>query len=170
MRAILRTWVILAWGLWFGGLMAVFVVATAMFRAGHDVGAAANPILFAAFERYQLWIAGAAVIGATGWVSSRPSRGPVAVWMLLALAGAGAVVNPLWITPTIHRLQVEGRTKGAEFRAAHGRSMMIYAGEVALLLGAGAVLANAGREGSPRDEATKRGGNRRSPVSPEAPS
>src|SRR5579862_8781395 len=55
--------VCLAWSLWFGGLAAIFLFAAALFAKDRETALKAAPIMFLIFEKYQILIAAAALVG-----------------------------------------------------------------------------------------------------------
>src|SRR5688572_28988588 len=91
MRYLLSTLTTLAWALWFGGLATMFVVTRATFRESHDLGRAANPVMFRTFEPYILVVAGLATVSAVAWLAlnrSLPLR-IIAVLLVLSAIAAG---------------------------------------------------------------------------------
>ena len=136
----------LAWGLWFGGLMALFLFVQTMFDRSRTVAVDAAPMLFLAFEKYQLALAAVAVLATFAWWVTTRSGRVLAFGLCLALAVLGAVASPTLITPRLERLRLTGQSDTPEFRALHGRSMMIYVCEAAVLLIGGIILPVALRE------------------------
>jgi glucan phosphoethanolaminetransferase (alkaline phosphatase superfamily) len=147
MRSLWSTIVLLAWALWFGGLIALFIFVTTLFKQDHALAAQAAPKLFHAFEIYQLILAAAAVVSGALW---RMNKGPalvILVLVLFILCSAGAAVSPLFITPRINRLQRLGQTHTEEFGKLHGEAMLIYTADSVLLLIAGLMLPKAIKRG-----------------------
>jgi len=140
MKTLLALLVSFVWALWFGGLMTLFLSVLTLFRQRHDLAVNANPILFAAFERYQLILAAAALLLTFFWILTRLSRLKTALFILFVLAALCAVISTTWITPRINQLQAQHLTDTPEFRQAHGQSMMTYTAAFALLLLAGLIL------------------------------
>ncbi len=112
--AILTT---LAWALWFGGAIALFLFVTRLFQvAPRSTATRAAPILFVAFGKYQLILAGAAVVFAAIYsaVAGR-SRNWYPLALLLVLVAALVPVGWLVvmgvegrgsIDPTLERLHL----------------------------------------------------------------
>jgi len=135
-------WVCVA--LWLGGMIFLFLAVQTLFaafpRATSDVALQGAPALFRAFEKYQIVVAALALIGTFAWYLTRRDRLVMAVFVLLALAAAGAVVSTTLVTTRMERLRMAGESTSPQFRKLHGRSMMIYTSQAALLLGAAVML------------------------------
>lgn len=154
-QRIVAALVAVAWGLWLGGLGAVFLAVTTVFRTIAPGGPAANPDrrheagrvaagIFHAFERYQLILAAAGLVLTFVWrVLGRAPRLKTAFFSVLALTAALAVTSTLFITPQIQDLRQQGITTGRQFEQLHGLSMILYTSEAALLLIGGFVLPSA---------------------------
>jgi len=143
MRYTLSLLVTLAWGLWFGGLITLFLIVTTLFhafQAQRDIFGQAGSATFHVFERYQLIIGAAALVLTVLWAAARPA--PVKTWLfaMLVLAGVGAAYGPIFLTPRLEALRKQHLTATPEFRQLHGRSMMLYTAEAALLLIGGILL------------------------------
>jgi len=147
MNRILAIIVTIAWGLWFGGMIALFLFVTRLFAA--DMGPQAAPVLFQAFEIYQLVVGAITLIAALGWYYSSHSRCRAGLLILLILAGIAAVTSTTLITPRINELRLQGQTKTDEFRKLHGRSMMVYSSEAVLLLLGGIAIGLESRPETP---------------------
>jgi len=124
----------IAWGLWLGGLIALFMFVLTLFHNNHDLAVQTAPQLFHVFEIYQLVLAPIAVI-------SSLLRRQNAMVILFALASIGAVVSTALITPRITAMNLAGQTHTPEFGKLHGESMMIYMTNAGLVLAAGIVMA-----------------------------
>ncbi|MGA2229500.1 MAG: hypothetical protein ABSH22_01115 [Tepidisphaeraceae bacterium] len=127
---------VIAWGCWFGGLMAVFLFVGMLFHQDRAVAIEAAPRIFHVFEMYQIILAAAAI--AAG-VACRQ----VALTLLFILAAVGAVVSPVFITPKIDVLRERHQTQTERFGELHGESMMIYSADSLVLMGAGILLPGA---------------------------
>ena len=57
MSRILSFIALLAWSLWLGGLVTLFVCVVMLFKTDRAIATQAAPHLFLAFERYQLIVA-----------------------------------------------------------------------------------------------------------------
>src|SRR6266511_2082639 len=99
MRYGLSMIVTLAWALWLGGLMAVFVTVTHLFHVNRPTAMIAAPEIFLSFERYQIILAGAALLSAAVWRLSTPRKLLTALFFLFAFASVGTVVSGAIISP-----------------------------------------------------------------------
>jgi Domain of unknown function (DUF4149) len=132
--------VCVSWGLWFGGLGALFLFAARLFNQDRETALKAAPILFLIFERYQLLLAAAALVGVVCW---RISGGGVRVtflFSLLAAAALPAALSPILVTSRMEQLRAQGQSSSEQFKKLHGISMIIYSGQTLILLAAGLTL------------------------------
>lgn len=144
----------LAWGLWFGGLVTLFAVLGTIFTTAgfdRDVQGAFAARLFPAFERMQLVFAAVALLCTAGWWLAGRARAKLALFALFALATLAAVVETSMITPKIEAMRVQGLRDTPEFRRMHGVSSRVYMGGAAVLLVAGMLLPWAIRSGAQHD-------------------
>lgn len=139
-RKILATTTLLAWALWLGGLIALFLLVQTLFAKDRPLAGDAAPILFTAFERYQIILAAIAVLSVVGWRMVSRQGLLRAVFLLLGLATVGAALGPITITSRMQSLRVKGLSGTPEFRKLHGYSMIVYVGGAVLLAGAGVLL------------------------------
>jgi hypothetical protein len=130
----------LAWALWLGGLMALFFFVSHLFKVDRSTAIIAAPQIFAFFERYQLILAAIALLSVFVWRVKETRLLLSAIFACFALAAVGAVIVAAVITPPMERLRLAGESGGPEFRQLHGRAMMTFVAETALLLGAGIIL------------------------------
>lgn len=140
MRRVLPLLVLIVWSLWFGGMIGLFLFVQTLFRADRAIAVEAAPRLFAAFELYGLLLGAAALVLAFSWQLLARSRWIVALFTLLGVASVGAVVHATFISPKMHALGAAGQSGSPQFRALHGRSMMVYSAEALALLAGGVVL------------------------------
>jgi len=134
MHSLLRSATLIAWALWFGGIMGLFLSVQVLFhQTERSVFLASAPRLFIAFERYQLFLAAAAVLSAFIRRLIFPLPRLTALCILFSLATIGAVIEPTLITPRIEALRIQGATHTPEFLRLHGLSMCVYM-TVAILL------------------------------------
>ncbi len=140
MCAIVRVLVSIVWALWFGGLVTLFIGVTTLFRNDRELAVQAAPQLFHVFEKYQLILAAIALLATFAWRLMVASKSVVWVFALLGVATLGAVFQTTMITPRIDALHAAGQTQTPEFKQKHGISMIVYTGEVGVLLAAGIVL------------------------------
>jgi hypothetical protein len=140
MRYGLSLIVTLAWALWLGGLMTLFLTVSHLFKVNRPTAVTAAPEMFIAFERYQIILAGVALIAAAAWRLTTPRALLTALFFLLAIASVGTVLSAAIISPRMHAIRALGESSGPAFRRLHGMSMMAYTGEAVILLAAGCVL------------------------------
>ena len=148
MHRLLSTLVLLAWGLWFGAIVMVFVTVTSLFSTFADdrrtAGAAAAGV-FRRFEAMELIVAPVAVLGAIllrGRSAHRKTATAVAA--LLALATVGASASHFYLTPRIDQLRKEGvPSSSPEFSSLHRSSSAVYSSQAVVLLAAGLLLPGA---------------------------
>jgi hypothetical protein len=142
MRYGLSLLVMLAWGLWFGGLMTLFVMVSHLFSVDRPTAVIAAPRLFLAFERYQLIVAAVALVTTVAWRLIEPRAVLTTLFIFFAVAAVGAIINASVITPRLEALRLAGQSSGPAFRALHGRSMVLFMCEaIALLIGGGFIVA-----------------------------
>jgi hypothetical protein len=157
MQRLLSTLVVLAWGLWFGAIVMVFVAVTALFATFADqrpIAGIAAASVFRRFEVLELIAAVLGLAGAAGWrFTGGRSRARTAVLALLAAAAVGACVSRFALTPRIDDLRLAGKSGTDEFKKLHGMSSSVYSAQAVLLLAAGLILpaAVAGRRDAPKD-------------------
>jgi hypothetical protein len=157
MVTLARTALGIVWGLWFGGVIALFIFAVTLFNGlGRETAAIATGVMFPAFERYHLVLAALALAACVAWRGLSRSRAATFTFFLLAVATVMAVVSASVITPRILELRHLGQTHTPEFGRAHGISGVLYVVEAVSLLGAGLTLLAAGNR-------------RREPITPDAP-
>ena len=143
MRTVLHSLITLVWGLWFGGVMTLFVAVLAIFAAfpgqRENAGQAARHV-FRVFNFYQLALAAAALLITFVWCIWR--RGPMrfGLFLLFGLATFDACFITMKIAPQIERLTQQGLAASPEFGRLHGFSMILYMAEAILLLIAGLFL------------------------------
>jgi hypothetical protein len=146
MQRVISCLVAIVWGLWLGGLGALFLAVGALFKTFEDrrlAGTAASGV-FRLFERYQLLLAAAGLVLIVAWrVLGGAPRLKTALFGLLALATVLAVSSTLYITPRIEAMRQEGTITGRQFQQLHGVSSILYTSEAALLLIGGFLLPSA---------------------------
>jgi hypothetical protein len=145
MRTLLQIITTIAWALWLGGLVALFLFVTTLFRNNHEQAAHTAPQLFLAFEKYQIILAAVAVVGTLAWRWTNRSTLLDTMLVIFALATGISVLSSAVLTPRILQMAADGLTHTPEFLKAHGESMLAYTSETLLLLIAGIMLPWAGR-------------------------
>ena len=145
MRRLLFTLLLLIWGLWFGGLIVLFIAVQTLFNTfadRHDLAGQGAARIFHAFNAYQLALAAAALIVTFVWRVVGPPRLKTTLFAFFAIATVGACAIAMYFTPHIELLQHQGLTTSTQFKKLHGMSMGVYMGEVVALLIAGLILAS----------------------------
>jgi hypothetical protein len=147
MQRFLSVLVTLAWGLWFGGLVTLFMAVTSLFqtfgtqRSIAGMGAAS---IFRRFELFQLALAAAALLATLAWRMIAGRSGvKVGILALMSVATVLAMVETAVVARKIEALRGQGDTQSAQFKKLHGGSMALYVGETVLLLAAGLLLPSA---------------------------
>jgi hypothetical protein len=139
-RRALSVIVLVAWGLWFGGIMALFIFVQVLFKADRAVAVQAAPRMFLAFETYQLALAAIALITTAMWRLRAPRAILTVLFALFCIASIAAIVPPIAITPKMEILRIAGQSSSAEFKTLHGRTMIFYMTETISLFVAGLLL------------------------------
>jgi hypothetical protein len=145
MRYLLSTITTVAWALWFGGLATMFVVTRATFRESHELGRTANPVMFRTFEPYILVVAGVAAVAAIAWVAVHRSTALRAIAVLFVLSAIASGYAHYGVSRPMQSLSPSSE----EWKSLHGRSMLLYTTQSALLALAGLFLPSAMRECKP---------------------
>ena len=138
----------LAWGLWFGGIMTLFLAVTSLFNTfapDRALAGTAAASVFRKFERYQLVLAAVTIVAAVAWRMAPSARrgAKTAVLVFVLLAAVLAPVSTFGVSARIGELRTQGLTATGEFRRLHGISMALYATEAVVLLLAGLALSSA---------------------------
>jgi len=132
---------VIAWGLWFGGMGALFLFVSYLFVTDRKIAVLAAPRMFAVFETYQLIVAAAALVGAAAWRLLSPGRAAITfIFMMLALSAIGTIISALAIRPPLERLRIEGQTTSPQFERLHKLSERLYSAQAMALLVAGVVM------------------------------
>ena len=146
MTRLLATLVTLAWALWLGGMIMLFVTLGSIFTTpGIDRTTAGDVAagLFPKFERMQLAFAALCLLGTFGWWLAGRSRAKLVLFALFGLATLAAVIETAAITPRIESMRVRGQRGSAEFDRMHRISSRVYMSGAMVLLAAGLVLPSA---------------------------
>jgi len=158
LRKLAASLVCIAWALWFGGLGALFLFATRLFQEDRPTALKAAPVLFLSFERYQLLLAAAALVGVVAWRVLGGSIRVTVLFCLIAAASVPAALSPMLITSRMEQLRARGESSSPQFKKLHGISMMVYSGETLILLAAGLTLPWAMREQNEMQPPSRREG------------
>lgn len=141
MRYLASFVVTIAWGLWLGGMVALVVFVQTLFARNRTIALDAAPMLFIAFERVQLILAAAAIVGTFCWWMLTRRRAVMGLFALFAVSGAIAAMSTTLNTTPMEQLRAQGLRESPAFKRLHRRSTSMYLAEMVLLLGAGAILA-----------------------------
>jgi hypothetical protein len=140
LRKLAACLVCIAWALWFGGLGSLFLFVTRLFSADRPTALKAAPMMFLVFERYQLLLAAAALVGTVAWRILTGSARVTVLFTLLAIATATAALGPIFVTSRMEQIRLQGQSSSPEFKKLHGISMIVYSGQTLVLLAAGFTL------------------------------
>jgi MFS family permease len=143
MRTVLTWLTLLAWALWLGGLVTLFITVSSLFVtfADHpEVAGAAASAIFARFNVYQLIVAMVALFG--GLLIPRAGRQKTFYIALVTVALALAVFVTSYLAPHLEAMREQGEVAvhSDAFKSMHGLSMLLYLTEVLLLVPAGILL------------------------------
>jgi hypothetical protein len=128
---------LVAWSLWIGGLIMLFLSVMTLFGKSKSVASEAAPHLFMAFERYQLILAAVALSSTFAWRMTARLAPLNALFVLLALSAFCAAFTPLYVTNRMEALRAEGKNSTPEFQQLHRRATRLYVVEaIVLLIGA----------------------------------
>ena len=145
MHRVLSTLLGLAWGLWFGAIMMVFLAVTSLFTTFADqraVAGAAAAGIFRRFEVLQVAAGGVALLATIVlWLRASRARRTRTFLMAVVIAAAGAIVSATVITPQIDALRRAGEpSSSARFKSLHRKASTVYSIQAALLLTTGLLL------------------------------
>jgi hypothetical protein len=141
MRYGLAMLAVIAWGLWFGGMVALFLFVSYLFVTDRKIAMIAAPRMFAVFETYQLFVAAIALIAAAIWRLMSPGRAAITfIFMMLALSAIGTVALALAIRGPMEKLRLRGESSGPEFQRLHKLSERVYVAQAVALLAAGVII------------------------------
>jgi hypothetical protein len=141
MRTLLTWLTLLAWALWLGGLVTLFITVSSLFITfadRHDLAGAAASAIFSRFNTYQIFLALVALFG--GLLLPRNSRGKSFYVTLITLALALAVFVTSYLAPHLEAMRENGTTHTPAFARLHGLSMLLYLIEVLLLVPIGPLI------------------------------
>jgi hypothetical protein len=140
MRRVLSTLFLLAWGIWFGGILFLFLTVTTLFGQSRQLGAAAAPPIFLCFEKYHVILACICILLATLLLPTPPRRARRWIFAVIAVGSVTALISSQFLTPRINALHVAGLVNTPEFRRLHGISFILYLCEAIAMLAVGLIL------------------------------
>ena len=153
MRYVLALLATMAWGLWFGGMVALFLFVSYLFVNDRATAIVAAPKMFLVFERYQFFVATLAIVSAALWRLMDKRRAITLVFVFFALCAVATIVSATLIRGPMEALRLKGGSSGPQFQRLHQASEKLYTTQAVLLLVAGIILPSALRTGpSPRTE------------------
>ncbi len=132
---------VVAWGLWFGGMAALFLFVGYLFSTDRRIAAIAAPRMFAVFETYQLFVAAVALIAAAVWRLMSPGRAAITfIFAMLALAAVGTVVSALAVRRPMENLRLRGESSSPAFQRLHKTSERLFGAQLLALLAGGVAI------------------------------
>ena len=143
MRTALNTLITLVWGLWFGGVVTLFLAVTAIFAAfpgQRSLAGDAARHVFRIFNAYQLALAAVALLATFLWCLLGKGKLKLGLFLLFSLTTFAACVITMYVAPQIELMHEKGLANTPEFMRMHGYSMVLYLGEAIMLLIAGLFL------------------------------
>ncbi len=132
---VLRAMLSLIWSLWFGGVIALLLFVTQLFKSSHETGAVAAPVLFHTFSIYQVALGGIVILITAILAGRTPAARHVFLFLMLIFAISMALAVPIagW-TKQLEFLRQTGESQSPTFKSLHSRVGLFYGGLVATLL------------------------------------
>jgi hypothetical protein len=141
-RRALPTLLALVWSLWLGGLVVLFLSVHSLFitfASDYTIAGEAASGIFTRFNRYQLVLAGLALVGSFLWRISSARSAVTGLFFCFGLASFAAIVAAHAAT-RLEGMRLAYQTHTPEFVRLHGLSMLLYLGEAVSLLIGGMLL------------------------------
>jgi len=150
--------VMLASGIWIGGIVCVAVFAQSTFKVlgpeQRELAGTVTSRMFVIFGWIQLVCAATGLLGAF-LIYIRARRGMViAMFFALALAAVGAIAYHQWLVPKMELLRTADKSTGEEFTQLHHLARYLLQGVGLALLAALIMLPATWRERAIASEAT----------------
>src|SRR5947207_15289516 len=98
MRTTFSILLTLAWALWLGGLVTIFLTVVTLFRFDRTIAIQTAPQVFLMWERYQLILAASALITTFALRLLTKSTLTSILFIFFALASLGASLSPILLT------------------------------------------------------------------------
>jgi hypothetical protein len=133
MRKTLSVIMMLAWALWFGGMIVLFIFVMRLFGTSRAVAVDAAPVLFNTFAVYQLIVGMiACAAGTILTLLTRRNAHALATLLMIVALGAGLVLRS-WTNEMerLNRSSVAGVTR---FQKLHHASTRVYTSAAVLLM------------------------------------
>jgi hypothetical protein len=141
MKSLLVFVTFVAWSLWFGGSISIFVFGSYFQRnLPPETFHATARALFHIFSKYELGLAAISLLSSGLWMVFYPSKAPVILLGCLVLAGGMTVTFALGLIPAMDALLDEGRRDSIQFKTLHGKSMVALLLQSLVLLVTGWIL------------------------------
>jgi len=141
-RQILPTLLAIIWSLWLGGLVVLFLCVHSLFvtfASDHTIAGEAASGIFVRFNRYQLVLAGIALIGSFLWRISSGRSAVTGLFFCFGLASFAAIIAA-HVTTHLEGMRLAYQTHTPQFVRLHGFSMLLYLWEVVVLFFSGLLL------------------------------
>ncbi len=126
--------------LWLGGLIALFIFVSTLFVNDRATAVLAAPQLFHSFDRYQLMVAGVAIVCAIGWRFYACSIVKKVMMGALLVAASLGVVEIAYIAPHLDGSRVVDHDT---FQRYHAIARWAYEAAAALVMVAGGLYVRA---------------------------
>lgn len=136
MRKALSCLLFVSWALWLGGMIGLFLFVMRLFQTSRNLGVLAAPVLFEAFDTYQL-ILGMIACAAGTLVAIKSLRKAHAIITLLMI---GSLALALVIRSWSREMLLLDRTipqQAERFQYLHHATTNVYSTSACLLLAAG---------------------------------
>ena len=144
MKRITQIVVVVAVALWLGGLLALFLFVTALFKTDRSIGMIAAPILFDSFATYQLIVGAVGLVALCWWRALVRSHWVSVMIVLFVISLAGASYVTFSIIPEMESIRDAGHSGDSpRFKSLHGMSMGFYSTQTIALLLAAIILPSA---------------------------
>jgi hypothetical protein len=138
MRYFLSGLLAAAWGLWFGGLVFLFLSINRLFETMQlkyrDVFDVVAPYQFMMAERFGLVVGVVALLSAFGLRLLTPGKGTTWTFIVLAAAAATEIARPLLISGRMLPMIQPGQPPSPQFLKLHGIYMGLGSIEAVILL------------------------------------
>jgi hypothetical protein len=162
MKSLLVFITFVAWALWFGASIAIFVFGSYFQKhLPPETFHATARALFHVFSNYELSLAAIALVSSGTWMVFYPSKWSVIMVGCMVLTGGMTVTFALGLMPAMDMLMDEGQRDSARFKTLHGKSMVALLMQSMVLLGTGWLLLNSQRESTAKIKALDEHGTSR---------
>ena len=138
MTRIAQIIVTISTALWLGGLLALFLFVSALFKHDRTVATQGAPVLFDVFAMYQIGVGFIGLLALLIWRATVRSHLASAIIVMFALSIGCAAYVTFSIIPEMTAIREAGQSGDSpRFKQLHGRSMIFYSAQtISLLLSA----------------------------------